>query len=495
MTAGMSHVWPWLLPWLLLACCPAILPAQSARPQPPAELPFRPEANVLLNAPAGLGAFFRQLRRLETGERQRIHVVHIGDSHLQAGWFSGSLRKDLHQRFGAAGRGLVFPYRAARTNGPPDLRSSTNLSWQVARNVQNTPALPTGISGLGMRTARPDYVLQLSVLDNPEGIDYRFDRVTFFTEKGPRNYDLQLSTARPVAATPSPATQNVASRYHLVQSGETLSGIAQKYRLSVRQLMELNGLRHSRIYAGQKLQVGAAAPPTPSLSLPRDGSGPRLPLSSHAIDPYLASADLDGLYGSLFVQPLPDDGVPAQTTLYGLMLEQRNRPGLLYHMIGVNGATYADFANNEVFLRQLAALQPDLIIVSMGTNESVNAAFSPERFYHQVDGMLHQLEQFAPHADLLLTTPPDGFRARRYPNPRVGQASLVLRDYAMANDLACWDFFDLMGGQGAIDRWYQRRLAQHDRLHLTQSGYELQGHLLFQALMQAYGSFLSDGSR
>ena len=39
-------------------------------------------------------------------------------------------------------------------------------------------------------------------------------------------------------------------------------------------------------------------------------------------------------------------------------------------MIGVNGATYDDYNNTEIFFNQLPHLNPDLVIVSLGTNES-----------------------------------------------------------------------------------------------------------------------------
>jgi membrane-bound lytic murein transglycosylase D len=46
--------------------------------------------------------------------------------------------------------------------------------------------------------------------------------------------------------------------YHTVQRGETLIGIARRYGVSVRQLMQWNGLRNAnRIYVGQRLAVSS----------------------------------------------------------------------------------------------------------------------------------------------------------------------------------------------------------------------------------------------
>lgn len=57
------------------------------------------------------------------------------------------------------------------------------------------------------------------------------------------------------------------TRYHRVAKGETLSGIARKYGVSVTQLSKWNGLRRGAIRAGQKLRLqahaGTSAPATP----------------------------------------------------------------------------------------------------------------------------------------------------------------------------------------------------------------------------------------
>ena len=54
----------------------------------------------------------------------------------------------------------------------------------------------------------------------------------------------------PISHPPRPAYV-----YHRVRSGETLSGIAARYRTSVKRIMRANNLRTSRIYAGKKLKI------------------------------------------------------------------------------------------------------------------------------------------------------------------------------------------------------------------------------------------------
>lgn len=58
-----------------------------------------------------------------------------------------------------------------------------------------------------------------------------------------------------VAETP---TNTGGTLYHKVRSGETLGSIATKYSTSVTEIMNLNGLRSTNIYVGQRLKVNSS---------------------------------------------------------------------------------------------------------------------------------------------------------------------------------------------------------------------------------------------
>jgi membrane-bound lytic murein transglycosylase D len=47
-----------------------------------------------------------------------------------------------------------------------------------------------------------------------------------------------------------------------VRRGDTLSGIARRYRLRMEEIVEMNGLRNRRLFAGQRLTLSVAAKPT-----------------------------------------------------------------------------------------------------------------------------------------------------------------------------------------------------------------------------------------
>src|SRR5690606_40659492 len=73
-----------------------------------------------------------------------------------------------------------------------------------------------------------------------------------------------------------PAVASMASSTaakHVVKAGETLSGIARRYRLSVAELSAQNGIRNGKIRAGQLLSVGAPVRGGAGADRPRTAKG------------------------------------------------------------------------------------------------------------------------------------------------------------------------------------------------------------------------------
>ena len=180
-----------------------------------------------------------------------------------------------------------------------------------------------------------------------------------------------------------------------------------------------------------------------------------------------------------------------QVQLYGLMLEKNGARGVLYNMIGVNGAKYTHYNQSKYFLMQLRQTRPDLIIISLGTNEAISKDYQPSNFQQSMRKLVSTIREKIPYADILLTTPPDVLRGRMFAMNEVKEVSNSIKSYAVANNLACWDFFTLMGGSGAMRDWYDNGWANDDRIHLNPTGYRKQGRLLYDALMQSYDSFLT----
>jgi lysophospholipase L1-like esterase len=196
-------------------------------------------------------------------------------------------------------------------------------------------------------------------------------------------------------------------------------------------------------------------------------------------------------FGTYWEFPKPVDTValelrPQGAELYGLLLHESHRQGVLYHAIGVNGATFAHFNRAPLLLDQLPWLQPDLLIVSLGTNEALQPSFSAEQVAAQARQLILALRQATPGVPLLLITPPDALSRGRGP-AQTGAMRDFLLELAETEQLACWDLYGIMGGPGSVRAWRELELAHTDLIHFTKAGYELQARLLLEALYKAYG--------
>jgi len=409
-----------LLGWWLAGSQPAR--AQASRPLDSlqAAYPFlNLAANHIENATIGLQRFYQRLQQLPLHPARlpggRVVVVHLGDSHLQADDYSGRVRLELQRTYGNAGRGLVFPYAVAHTNGSPTyFTTATGGTWR-AKRVTTLPdsSQPIGVAGISLST--PDsgagFSLRLPLLRRP---DYRFTQLTLLRQPGPAAFDWQ-----------------VLSRHQ--EPLGTLPGLGQ----SVAATLRLDSLRD-------------------------------------------------------FVALRATRRRPNQSTglLYGLLLEN-DQPGILYHGIGVNGAAVRQYNRNPLFFEQIPLLNPDLIIVSLGTNDAfIPGRFTPERFTGQLDTLVSGLRQRCPQAEILLVSPADSYRNRRDRNPDLARLAAVLRSYAQQYDLAYWDFNAVQGGYGSMGQWRTSGLALNDFVHFSTKGYDLQGYLLYRALQDGFATFL-----
>jgi lysophospholipase L1-like esterase len=406
------------LPLLLLLALG--LPARAQRgPQQQLDslralYPFlRPQANHIENAPIGMQRFYQRLAPLQLPPGERVVVVHLGDSHLQADDYSGRVRRELQRTYGNAGRGLVFPYEVARTNGSPTYRPVALAGTWRARRVTQQPdsALPVGLSGLVLTTADSGaaFSLRIPALRRP---DYAFNRLTVLRQPGPAAFDLQV----------------------LGPQGQLLgtvpgAGLGSAGALGLDSLRRYVALRTTRSRPGQ-----------------------------------------------------------TRAALYGLVLE-RDQPGVLYHGIGVNGAQVGQYNRAPQFWNQLPLLQPDLVIISLGTNDVYNPRYTLPRFAGQLDTLVRSVRQRCPQAEVLLVAPADSYRARRFRNPEFGRVAAVMRTYAQAHDLAYWDFAAVQGGYGSMAQWRRAGLAQADLIHFTRAGYDLQGLLLYLAIQDGFAAF------
>ncbi|HNX38042.1 MAG TPA: GDSL-type esterase/lipase family protein [Candidatus Cloacimonadota bacterium] len=175
-----------------------------------------------------------------------------------------------------------------------------------------------------------------------------------------------------------------------------------------------------------------------------------------------------------------------QLNLYGLSME-RSEPGLIFHSAGVNGASYDNLSPNTELFKQISALEPDLIIISLGTNDA-QGNYRAEMMKAQMKKFMTQMEKENPKVPILFTTPPDTYK-RGVTNNDVYKVGEELAAYANSHGYAWWDLASAMGGKGSIRQWKSASLAANDMLHFAPKGYMLQGYLLYQAMIKGYKKY------
>lgn len=423
--------------------------------------------NIITNTSA-IQAVFEKLYALEQGDTSHVNIVHIGDSHIQADLFTAEIRRSLQERFGNAGCGFSFPHNLANTNGSYYVRYKSNTSWESRRNIYPPDGTPVGLSGIGL-TAKEDFVLELETRDEA----YNFNTLKIVTPQNRPLFDVATSSKTIVLESSVPKTIT-----HRIKSGEALSIIAEKYGITVSQIKKANGLRSNNIRAGKTLKI-----PT--------GEKEKRQVSRSEFIPLALSRDsLSNFYYSK--EPLSKiyllPGKEAKEyNLNGLILE-KDIPGILYHSIGVNGAKCFDYNKYPLFFEQLPTLKPDLVVISLGTNESFDKMPVAD-YMVQLNLFIENIRTNNPDAAILVTTPPPSLFKRKYPNTFVGDYSKKILIQETEKNYASWDMFTVLGGLFSVKENAEKGLMSTDRIHYSRQGYEHQGKLFTEAFLNAYNNF------
>lgn len=359
---------------------------------------------------SGLDSFYNKLYKLKTTGNGTVSIVHIGDSHIQAGFLTAVTRNGLQQFFGNAGRGLVFPYQLAQSNAPPDINSSSNTRWQFNRVAHPEIPITYGVSGYGIKTVAEGASISFLLKPDASG-PQSFNRLRFFLD-----------------------------------SNQSNSWLLQAEKNNVPFIIK-NG-SDSLLYKEIVLDTNTS----------------RFSLAS----------------------------LPSGNTkwFYGVSLENQE-PGVLYHTVGVNGARYDHYNAAPLFWEQLTALQADLFIISLGTNEAQAASFNEAIFLREVSLFIQKLKTTSPQAAILIATAADSYKKRKL-NTVLKQVNTSIVNYCNQNNIPVWDLYRITNGHGSAYNWYKKGLMNRDRIHFTAAGYQVQGSLLLNALSKGYNGVIGN---
>lgn len=426
-----------------------------------------------LKNPNAILPFFEKLYDMDRNnpvvKGRKINIVHIGDSHIQADLMTDKVRKNLQQYFGNGGRGLIFPHSLARTNGSSDIRFSSNLGWQNHRIVSPIDGSPVGLSGIALYTKSNDFAIEL----NTKVVGNEFNTIKIITPNNANSFD--IATAKRTITLASNVPKKIT---HKIKSGQTISEIADKYNVSIAEIKRLNRLKSNLIRAGKTLKI-----PTNEMQQKAVQRSEFIPLVMDADEnthSYKTDISLDRIY------LLPNKSENS-FALNGVVLENKNS-GIIYHNIGVNGAKFSDYNKYPMFFEQLKALQPDLVVIALGTNESFDK-MTATAYMEQLDIFIQKVKAENGNVNILVITPPPSLFKRKYPNVFAADYAKKIIDGATDGNYTVWDMYSQLGGLFGVNRNFRNGLMAGDRVHYSKAGYEKQGDLFSEAILKAFQDY------
>jgi lysophospholipase L1-like esterase len=193
---------------------------------------------------------------------------------------------------------------------------------------------------------------------------------------------------------------------------------------------------------------------------------------------------------SVYVTFDQGSGAPLYT-LQGIQMV-RDEPGVVYHALGVNGASTKSFLRSENFIEQAAYLAPDLVIFGLGINDAykLDSEWRPEEYKMRYDTLVQWFRSVNPECEFIFMTNNDSYYKRRVPNEHALDVVREMKRLSREHNTGFWDLFGVMGGLNSIALWEENGLAKSDKVHFTRKGYTLNSDLLFWAFWEDYEKHL-----
>jgi lysophospholipase L1-like esterase len=172
--------------------------------------------------------------------------------------------------------------------------------------------------------------------------------------------------------------------------------------------------------------------------------------------------------------------------VYGLSFENDLTSGFYLAGLGANGATSNSFLRCADLIPQLATLDGDLFVLSLGVNDTQSKGFDKEDYIENYDTLITIIKKTNPNAAIILTTTTDNYIRRKTSNKRTITARDAMMELMEKHNVAVWDLFSLMGGYRSMPKWVKAGLASKDKVHFTNKGYTILGNLMYEAVNTSY---------
>jgi lysophospholipase L1-like esterase len=342
-----------------------------------------------------LNHVYSLLKNLEVSNDSLFSIVHIGDSHIEIGQFSGEIKNQLENQYGKSEDAWMFPYQFFNKQSQKVFPIDTLGTWKRASIKAPNTSKPLGITGLGF----------------------------------------YLSSA----------------------TGNLIFASNSLYK-------DISKISFLHYYDGNPLPISVQGGKIHTQVISKNTAITEITFSSTEKNYNLNFSKSDGLL------------------IYALKLNSHPKRGISYHKFGVAGSTMQQFINNTpLFMEQLRALKPSLLIVSLGTNDSYIDSLKEDKVLQDVRVFTELISRYSSKTAIVFTTAPDTKYDDRRPE-RLTEINRIIRNIANENpNIALWDLHHIMGGDGSVDAWIKKKYMIFDHLHFNPAGYKLQGELFMEA--------------
>lgn len=155
------------------------------------------EVNKIKHADSAVAfqKLYQKLDNIYNNANEKLHVFHIGGSHIQADFYSNRLRHYLQNiSDNAKGqRGFIYPYRMAKTNNPINYKVTFDGEWKGYRCSRND-SVAWGLSGVSAKFK--DSISNITIKANHINYSentYDFNKLRVFYNNWSDDYDVVIS--------------------------------------------------------------------------------------------------------------------------------------------------------------------------------------------------------------------------------------------------------------------------------------------------------------
>lgn len=174
----------------------------------------------------------------------------------------------------------------------------------------------------------------------------------------------------------------------------------------------------------------------------------------------------------------------ASFEFHGISLTKPNNTGVIYHNLGVGGASYKALLQQKLFGEQFKQLNADLVILDWGTNDLIYTNQIDENLENTIRSTIRKVRSLNPNAAILLTSVQEAHYKGRHISVAKAYSKLI-REIAQSENTLFYDWYQISGANHSVALWKQQGFASKDGIHLNAKGYRVRAKLLADAIIYA----------